>query len=85
MSKKSRLAIYAALFRGRFGGVDARHPAGSLPHALPDGVLVVAKDSSLEKHLNLDIPNIHVLDAGKSLLNRGHVRETFSWLVFASP
>lgn len=83
MSKKNRLAIYATLFRGESLGFAPSPPrcAGltTPPPAIPDGVFVVAKDSSLEKHLTLDIPNIHALDAGKSLLNRGHVRETFSW------
>jgi hypothetical protein len=50
-----------------------------VPPRFSDGIIVVAKDSSLEKHMALDIPNIHVLDALKSLMNRGHVRETFSW------
>jgi small subunit ribosomal protein S10e len=59
----------------------ALYPSPLRSVAYPDGVIVVAKDPSLEKHLALDIPNIHVLDALKSLMNRAHVRETFSWCV----
>jgi hypothetical protein len=44
-------------------------------------VITVQKDSSLPKHHILDVPNIHALDALKSLASRGFVRVTFNWCV----
>lgn len=44
-----------------------------------EGVLTCQKDPKLEKHHILDIPNIHVLDALKSLKSRKLVREVFNW------
>lgn len=49
-----------------------------------EGVIVVQKDSTLPKHHLLDVPNIHALDAMKSLCSRGFVRVTFNWCVFSA-
>lgn len=85
MPKKNRLAIYSFLFKG------ARPPRDALPpHARPDsavyshafaaeGVLTCQKDVRLPRHHILDVPNLHVLDALKSLKSRKFVREIFSW------
>lgn len=44
-----------------------------------DGVCVVKKDPMLKKHLEIDVPNLHVMQTMKSLKSREYVRETFSW------
>lgn len=44
-----------------------------------DGVCVVKKDPMLKKHLEIDVPNLHVMQTMKSLKSRDYVRETFSW------
>lgn len=44
-----------------------------------EGVMTVEKDSRLPKHHILDVPNIHVLDALKSLKSKSHVKEVFNW------
>ena len=41
--------------------------------------MTVEKDSRLPKHHILDVPNIHVLDALKSLKSKNHVKEVFNW------
>jgi small subunit ribosomal protein S10e len=42
-------------------------------------VLTCQKDVKLEKHHELDLPNLHVVKAMLSLKSRGHVREVFNW------
>jgi len=49
-----------------------------------EGVIVVHKDTTAAKHHNLDVPNIHAMDAMKSLASRGFVRVTFNWCVAAA-
>lgn len=44
-----------------------------------DGVCVVKKDPMLKKHLEIEVPNLHVMQTMKSLKSREYVRETFSW------
>lgn len=44
-----------------------------------EGVMTVEKDPRLPKHHILDVPNIHVLDALKSLKSKNHVKEVFNW------
>lgn len=44
-----------------------------------EGVITVEKDPRLAKHHILDVPNIHALDALKSLKSKNHVREVFNW------
>ena len=55
------------------------------PHVPPlraaEGVITVEKKSAAPKHHVLDMPNIHVMDALKSLKSKGFVTETFNWFV----
>ena len=44
-----------------------------------EGVLTSQKDVKLQKHHELDLPNLHVVKAMLSLKSRGHVREVFNW------
>jgi small subunit ribosomal protein S10e len=44
-----------------------------------DGVITVQKDVKLPKHHVLDVPNVFVVDALKSLHSKGLVKETFNW------
>lgn len=44
-----------------------------------DGVIVVKKDPMLKKHMEIDVPNLHVMQTMKSLHSREYVRQTFSW------
>jgi small subunit ribosomal protein S10e len=44
-----------------------------------EGVIAVEKDSRLAKHHVLDVPNIHAIDALKSLKSKAFVREIFNW------
>ena len=46
-----------------------------------EGCITVEKKSAAPKHHVLDIPNIHVMDALKSLKSKGFVTETFNWFV----
>ena len=50
-------------------------------HSLAEGVMTVEKKSSAPKHHVLDMPNIHVMDALKSLKSKNLVTETFNWFV----
>jgi small subunit ribosomal protein S10e len=47
-----------------------------------EGVITCQKDPRLAKHHILDMPNIHALDALRSLKSRGYVREIFNWQWF---
>jgi len=44
-----------------------------------EGVLVAKKDFFKEKHDDIDVPNLEVLNLMKSLKSRGFIRETFNW------
>lgn len=44
-----------------------------------DGVCVCKKDTKLKKHMELEVPNLHVMKMMQSLKSRGYVNETFSW------
>jgi len=44
-----------------------------------EGVITCQKDTRLPKHHILDIPNVYVRDALKSLKSRNFVREVFNW------
>lgn len=44
-----------------------------------EGALTAQKDVKLEKHHILNIPNLHVVMAMKSLKSMGHAREAFNW------
>eukprot|EP00386_Alphamonas_edax_P015568 GDKI01047496.1.p2 GENE.GDKI01047496.1~~GDKI01047496.1.p2 ORF type:complete len:155 (-),score=59.58 GDKI01047496.1:147-611(-) len=44
-----------------------------------EGVIVVKKDATLPKHADLDMPNIHVMMALKSLCSKKYVDEKFNW------
>lgn len=44
-----------------------------------EGCIVVQKDVAAAKHHILDVPNLHAMDAMKSLKSKGHVKEVFSW------
>jgi small subunit ribosomal protein S10e len=41
--------------------------------------MVCQKDVKIQKHHELDLPNLHVIKALLSMKSRGHVREVFSW------
>mmetsp|Transcript_39341 Transcript_39341/g.44786 ORF Transcript_39341/g.44786 Transcript_39341/m.44786 type:complete len:174 (+) Transcript_39341:62-583(+) len=45
-----------------------------------EGVIVVKKDSTLLKHQEVDIPNLHAMMMLKSLKSKGLVEEDFNWL-----
>ena len=49
------------------------------PALRAEGVLTCQKDVKLQKHHELDLPNLHVVKAMLSLKSRGHVREVFNW------
>ncbi|KAG0147974.1 hypothetical protein CROQUDRAFT_26645, partial [Cronartium quercuum f. sp. fusiforme G11] len=44
-----------------------------------DGVMVAQKDYNAPKHLELDVPNLHVIKACQSLNSRGFIKTQFSW------
>ncbi|XP_022082941.1 40S ribosomal protein S10-like [Acanthaster planci] len=44
-----------------------------------EGVLVAKKDWYLPKHPDLDVPNLQVIMAMKSLKSRDYVKEQFAW------
>ncbi|KAL8614192.1 ribosomal 40S subunit protein S10A [Nucella lapillus] len=44
-----------------------------------EGVLVAKKDFFAPKHPDIDVPNLHVIQALTSLKSRGYVREQFAW------
>eukprot|EP01136_Pigoraptor_vietnamica_P042104 Opistho-1_new@15854 len=44
-----------------------------------EGVMVAVKDFNAPKHLELEVPNLHVIKALQSLKSRGYVQERFSW------
>ena len=46
------------------------------------GVLVVKKDPTLEKHPEIDVRNLEVMALAKSLRSRGFVRETYNWCYY---
>ena len=45
----------------------------------PEGVLVCAKDVTAPKHLQLEVPNLHVVKLMQSMKSRGLVKEVFNW------
>lgn len=45
-----------------------------------EGVIVVKKDPTLQKHQEVEIPNLHVMMMMKSLTSKGLVEEDFNWL-----
>ena len=53
----------------------------ALLHVAAEGCITVEKKCAAPKHHVLDIPNIHVMDALKSLKSKGFVTETFNWFV----
>ncbi len=66
--------------------IPPAHPplASPLPPRPPscrpaEGALTQQKDVKLEKHHILNLPNLHVAMALKSLKSMGHVREVFNW------
>mmetsp|Transcript_144496 Transcript_144496/g.204410 ORF Transcript_144496/g.204410 Transcript_144496/m.204410 type:complete len:158 (+) Transcript_144496:45-518(+) len=44
-----------------------------------DGTMCAKKDFNAPKHHMLDVPNIWVMHAMKSLVSRGYLKEQFSW------
>ena len=50
-----------------------------LARACAEGVITAQKDPRLAKHHILDVVNVHVLDALRSLKSKGFVREVFNW------
>ncbi|XP_067928744.1 small ribosomal subunit protein eS10-like [Watersipora subatra] len=44
-----------------------------------DGVLVAEKKLSMDKHPDIEVPNLHVVKAMMSLKSRGYVKEQFAW------
>eukprot|EP01118_Nematostelium_gracile_P002914 TRINITY_DN13359_c0_g1_i2.p1 TRINITY_DN13359_c0_g1~~TRINITY_DN13359_c0_g1_i2.p1 ORF type:complete len:177 (+),score=52.63 TRINITY_DN13359_c0_g1_i2:75-605(+) len=44
-----------------------------------EGVLVAKKDTTLPKHGDIDVPNIHVMMLLRSLKSKGYVKENFNW------
>ncbi|KAJ1503459.1 hypothetical protein HMI54_010486 [Coelomomyces lativittatus] len=47
-----------------------------------EGVLVAKKDTNAKRHLQLTIPNLHVLKCMQSLESKGYVKSQFSWQYF---
>lgn len=47
-----------------------------------EGVLVAKKDPNAPKHLELEVPNLHVLMLLRSLKSRQYVTEQFNWQYF---
>ncbi|ERM96440.1 40S ribosomal protein S10-1 [Amborella trichopoda] len=45
-----------------------------------EGVLHAKKDYNLEKHPNIDVPNLHVIKLMQSFKSKEYVRETFAWM-----
>jgi small subunit ribosomal protein S10e len=44
-----------------------------------EGVVVCKKALVMTKHLQIEVPNIHVVKLMQSLKSRGHVKEQFNW------
>eukprot|EP00923_Selenidium_pygospionis_P000193 GHVN01000348.1.p1 GENE.GHVN01000348.1~~GHVN01000348.1.p1 ORF type:complete len:190 (+),score=36.74 GHVN01000348.1:47-616(+) len=44
-----------------------------------EGVIVVEKNTRLPKHPDVDVPNLHVILALRSLKSRNYVTEKFNW------
>ncbi|KAH9814185.1 Plectin/S10 domain-containing protein [Melampsora americana] len=44
-----------------------------------DGVMVAQKDYNAPKHVELEVPNLHVIKACQSLNSRGFIKTQFSW------
>ena len=49
-----------------------------------DGVMVAQKDYNAPKHVELEVPNLHVIKACQSLNSRGFIKTQFSWNVSLS-
>jgi len=47
-----------------------------------EGVMVARKEFNLNKHADVDVPNLWVLKLMQSLKSRDYVREKFSWMTF---
>lgn len=43
--------------------------------------MVAKKDYNAPKHIELDVPNLHVIKACQSLNSRGFIKTQFSWNV----
>jgi len=47
-----------------------------------EGVMVARKEYNLNKHADVDVPNLWVLKLMQSLKSRDYVREKFSWMTY---
>ncbi|CAN6445201.1 unnamed protein product [Victoria cruziana] len=47
-----------------------------------EGVLYAKKDFSLQKHPEIDVPNLQVIKLMQSFKSKEYVRETFSWMYY---
>ncbi|XP_031473807.1 40S ribosomal protein S10-1-like [Nymphaea colorata] len=47
-----------------------------------EGVLYAKKDFNLQKHPEIDVPNLQVIKLMQSFKSKEYVRETFSWMYY---
>jgi len=53
-----------------------------LSYLFKEGVLVARKDHTLDKHENIEVPNLHVVKLLQSLKSKNLVKEQFNWSRF---
>uniref|UniRef100_A0A0G4HXZ5 Plectin/eS10 N-terminal domain-containing protein n=1 Tax=Chromera velia CCMP2878 TaxID=1169474 RepID=A0A0G4HXZ5_9ALVE len=59
--------------------IPKRNRKAIFEHLFKEGVIVVKKDPTEVKHKELDMPNLHVRMALRSLKSKNYVDEKFNW------
>ena len=90
--KKNRREVYKYLFKGELwscapgfascecldaGSYNKAHCSCAFCSA--EGVLQAEKDFNLEKHPEVDVPNLHVIKLMQSFKSKEFVTERFAW------